>query len=72
MAANGLAFAGSPRTVAAALRAQLQEVGSNYLVGQFVFGDMSLAESTRSIDLFTSQVMPELVDARQPSFAAQN
>ena len=43
-----------------ALHAQLQAVGSNYLVGQFVFGDMSLAESTKSIDLFASSVMPEL------------
>lgn len=61
MAALGLAFAGSPRAVAEALRAQLQAVGANYLVGQFVFGDMSLAESTESIELFASRVMPELV-----------
>jgi alkanesulfonate monooxygenase SsuD/methylene tetrahydromethanopterin reductase-like flavin-dependent oxidoreductase (luciferase family) len=61
MAANGLAFAGSPRTVAAALQAQLAAVGANYLVGQFVFGDMSLAESIRSIELFTAKVIPELV-----------
>ncbi|HEV8016235.1 MAG TPA: LLM class flavin-dependent oxidoreductase [Stellaceae bacterium] len=60
MAAKGLAFAGSPRTVAQALRAQLTAVGANYLVGQFVFGDMSLAESTRSIELFAAEVMPEL------------
>src|SRR5262249_21907018 len=61
MAALGLAFAGSPSTVTQALSAQLQAVGSNYLVGQFVFGDMSLAEGTKSIDLFTSAVMPELL-----------
>jgi alkanesulfonate monooxygenase SsuD/methylene tetrahydromethanopterin reductase-like flavin-dependent oxidoreductase (luciferase family) len=61
MAANGLAFAGSPGTVAAALHAQLSAVGANYLVGQFVFGDMSLAESMKSIELFTTKVMPELV-----------
>ena len=61
MAANGLAFAGSPSAVAEALHAQLQAVGANYLVGQFVFGDMTLAESTKSIELFTSRVMPELV-----------
>jgi hypothetical protein len=36
-------------------------VGANYLVGQFVFGDMSLAESMKSIELFTTKVMPELV-----------
>ncbi len=61
MAANGLAFAGSPGTVADALLDQLRMVGANYLVGQFVFGDMSLAESTKSIALFASAVMPQLV-----------
>jgi len=63
MAAAGLAFAGSPGSIAQALHAQLQTVGSNYLVGQFVFGDMSLAESTKSIELFATRVMPELVGA---------
>jgi alkanesulfonate monooxygenase SsuD/methylene tetrahydromethanopterin reductase-like flavin-dependent oxidoreductase (luciferase family) len=70
MAALGLAFAGSPRAVAEALDAQLQAVGANYLVGQFVFGDMTLAESTKSIELFTSKVMPELVyEQRKPVLA---
>jgi alkanesulfonate monooxygenase SsuD/methylene tetrahydromethanopterin reductase-like flavin-dependent oxidoreductase (luciferase family) len=63
MAANGLAFAGSPRTLTKALSAQLQAIGSNYLVGQFVFGDMSVAESMKSIGLFASAVMPNLVKA---------
>lgn len=61
MASVGLAFAGSPETVTAALSSQLRAVGANYLVGQFVFGDMTFDESTRSIGLFTSKVMPELV-----------
>ena len=65
MAANGLAFAGSPRTLTQALSDQLQAVGSNYLVGQFVFGDMSLAESTQSIALFASAVMPGLIQAHR-------
>lgn len=60
MAANGLAFAGSPRSVAKALAQQIEATGINYLVGQFVFGDMSLAESTASIGLFASEVMPKL------------
>jgi alkanesulfonate monooxygenase SsuD/methylene tetrahydromethanopterin reductase-like flavin-dependent oxidoreductase (luciferase family) len=64
MAANGLAFAGSPRAVAEALSLQLQAVGANYLVGQLVFGDMSPAESARSIELFASKIMPALVHAR--------
>ena len=31
---------------------QIGGTGSNYLVGQFVFGDLSLAEALRSIELF--------------------
>jgi alkanesulfonate monooxygenase SsuD/methylene tetrahydromethanopterin reductase-like flavin-dependent oxidoreductase (luciferase family) len=63
MAASGLAFAGSPVTLTQVLSAQLQAIGSNYLVGQFVFGDMSLQESAKSIELFASRVMPTLVHA---------
>jgi alkanesulfonate monooxygenase SsuD/methylene tetrahydromethanopterin reductase-like flavin-dependent oxidoreductase (luciferase family) len=63
MQASGLAFAGAPATVSRALRAQLELVDANYLVGQFVFGDMSLAESIKSVTLFGEQVMPELVKA---------
>jgi alkanesulfonate monooxygenase SsuD/methylene tetrahydromethanopterin reductase-like flavin-dependent oxidoreductase (luciferase family) len=70
MAANGLAFAGSPRTLTQALSAQLHTVGSNYLVGQFVFGDMTLAESTKSIGLFASEVVPGLVRAHRPTQTA--
>jgi hypothetical protein len=39
-------------------------VGANYLVSQLVFGDMTLEESTRSIGLFASHVMPVLRGAR--------
>jgi alkanesulfonate monooxygenase SsuD/methylene tetrahydromethanopterin reductase-like flavin-dependent oxidoreductase (luciferase family) len=61
MEANGLACAGSPGTVAAALDTQLKETGANYLVGQFVFGDMPLADAMKSIALFAAEVMPKLV-----------
>jgi alkanesulfonate monooxygenase SsuD/methylene tetrahydromethanopterin reductase-like flavin-dependent oxidoreductase (luciferase family) len=60
MQASGLAFAGAPATVANTLRAQLELVDANYLVGQFVFGDMSLEESLKSVALFAERVMPEL------------
>ena len=63
MQASGLAFAGAPATVAKALRSQLELVDANYLVGQFVFGDMSLAESLKSVALFGENVMPELAKA---------
>ena len=58
----GQGVAGSPATVAAVLRAQLDGTGSNYCVGQFAFGDLSLAETLRSIELFAHEVMPQLAE----------
>lgn len=60
MAALGLAFAGSPKTLIAAIGDQLRLTGANYLVGQFVFGDMTVTESKESIGLFGSEVMAAL------------
>ncbi|HEY3302764.1 MAG TPA: LLM class flavin-dependent oxidoreductase [Candidatus Binatia bacterium] len=56
----GQGIAGGPETVRAFLQSQLAESGANYLVGQFAFGDLSLEESLRSVDLFTRHVMPAL------------
>jgi alkanesulfonate monooxygenase SsuD/methylene tetrahydromethanopterin reductase-like flavin-dependent oxidoreductase (luciferase family) len=56
--ARGQGIAGAPATVAAFLKAQLAETGCNYVVGQFAFGDLTLAETLRSIELFASEVMP--------------
>ena len=60
LAKVGQGVAGSPRTVTAFLRAQHAATGSNYCVGQFAFGDLSLAETQRSIALFAREVMPQL------------
>ena len=56
----GQGVAGSPRTVTAFLREQHEATGSNYCVGQFAFGDLTLAETLRSIELFAHEVMPKL------------
>ncbi len=56
----GLAVAGTPATVREALARLIAEAGVNYLVCRFAFGDMALAESLRSLELFAQQVMPEL------------
>jgi alkanesulfonate monooxygenase SsuD/methylene tetrahydromethanopterin reductase-like flavin-dependent oxidoreductase (luciferase family) len=56
----GQGIAGSPATVTAFLDAQMAQTNTNYLVGQFAFGDISLAESLRSLELFASHVMPRL------------
>jgi alkanesulfonate monooxygenase SsuD/methylene tetrahydromethanopterin reductase-like flavin-dependent oxidoreductase (luciferase family) len=60
LAAVGQGIAGAPATVTAALGKQIELTGSNYLVGQFVFGDLSLDEAMGSIALFARQVMPQL------------
>jgi len=56
----GQGIAGNPERVAQALRAQIEATGSNYLVGQFAFGSLTLAEALTSIELFARRVMPEL------------
>ena len=56
----GHATAGDPEDVTKFLQAQIHESAVNYLVGQFAFGDLSLAESLRSVELFRKHVMPKL------------
>jgi alkanesulfonate monooxygenase SsuD/methylene tetrahydromethanopterin reductase-like flavin-dependent oxidoreductase (luciferase family) len=56
----GQGVAGSPETVTAFLREQMGATRANYCVGQFAFGDLTLAETLSSIDLFVRHVMPAL------------
>jgi alkanesulfonate monooxygenase SsuD/methylene tetrahydromethanopterin reductase-like flavin-dependent oxidoreductase (luciferase family) len=60
LAEVGQGIAGSPDTVTRFLQEQIKQTGSNYLVGQFAFGDMSCAEAIHSIELFARRVMPAL------------
>jgi alkanesulfonate monooxygenase SsuD/methylene tetrahydromethanopterin reductase-like flavin-dependent oxidoreductase (luciferase family) len=57
---HGQGVAGSPATVTEFLSSQLRETGCNYVVGQFAFGDLGLAECLQSIELFVNEVMPKL------------
>ena len=57
----GQAVAGSPDRVRKLLQAELDRSAANYLVGQFAFGDLSLAEALRTVELFTKAVMPKLI-----------
>jgi alkanesulfonate monooxygenase SsuD/methylene tetrahydromethanopterin reductase-like flavin-dependent oxidoreductase (luciferase family) len=57
---QGQAVAGSPETVRAFLAAQVEDSKANYIVGQFCFGDLTLEEMLRSIELFGAQVKPAL------------
>jgi alkanesulfonate monooxygenase SsuD/methylene tetrahydromethanopterin reductase-like flavin-dependent oxidoreductase (luciferase family) len=62
---NGLAAVGTADEVRAILEEQLAESGANYLGCRFAFGDLTFAESMRSLDFFTSEVMPHLRAERQ-------
>lgn len=53
-------IAGSPRTVLAWLERHLEVTGANYVVGQHQFGDMTLAETLCSLELFAGEVIPAL------------
>jgi alkanesulfonate monooxygenase SsuD/methylene tetrahydromethanopterin reductase-like flavin-dependent oxidoreductase (luciferase family) len=57
---QGQAIAGSPETVRAFLAAQVKETGTNYIVGQFCFGDLKLDEMLHSVELFAAHVAPAL------------
>jgi alkanesulfonate monooxygenase SsuD/methylene tetrahydromethanopterin reductase-like flavin-dependent oxidoreductase (luciferase family) len=57
---GGRGIAGSPATVTRMIREQMEEAGTNYFVGQFAFGDLTLAEVSRTIALFVREVMPAL------------
>lgn len=56
----GQAVAGSPQTVYKFLQDQVDQSAANYLVGQFAFGDLSLAESLRTVELFKTEVVPNM------------
>lgn len=60
LAARGLGVAGSPETVTNFLKPQIADSGTNYVVGQMAFGDLSLGEMQRSVELFGRHVMPAL------------
>jgi alkanesulfonate monooxygenase SsuD/methylene tetrahydromethanopterin reductase-like flavin-dependent oxidoreductase (luciferase family) len=62
---QGQAIAGSPETVRKFLASQVEDTQANYVVGQFCFGDLTLAEMLRSIELFAIEVKPRLQMAFQ-------
>ena len=58
----GLAAVGSPETVRALLASEIKQSGVNYLLCRFAFGDLTLQESLRSVDLFAQHVMPHFTN----------
>jgi hypothetical protein len=60
--ASGQGVAGSPAKVRDYLMKEVETAGINYLVARLAFGDLSLEESMRSLDLFARHVMPALAE----------
>jgi alkanesulfonate monooxygenase SsuD/methylene tetrahydromethanopterin reductase-like flavin-dependent oxidoreductase (luciferase family) len=58
--ADGSAIAGSPKTVLAELERQVAELGINYLLTYLFLGNMTFRDATRSLNLFSTEVMPKL------------
>jgi alkanesulfonate monooxygenase SsuD/methylene tetrahydromethanopterin reductase-like flavin-dependent oxidoreductase (luciferase family) len=56
----GEAVAGTPEQARAFFQKQMEESTVTYLIGQFAFGDLSLDESLRSVELFSRYVMPAI------------
>jgi len=57
---QGQAIAGSPETVRKFLAEQVEDSKANYIVGQFCFGDLTLEDMLRSVELFATEVKPAL------------
>jgi alkanesulfonate monooxygenase SsuD/methylene tetrahydromethanopterin reductase-like flavin-dependent oxidoreductase (luciferase family) len=58
--ARGKGIAGTTDKVLRFLKARLGKTGANYCINRFAFGDLSLAESLRSVELFVRDVQPAL------------
>ena len=58
--ADGTVISGSPATVRAEIERQVKELGVNYLLTYLFLGTMSLADALRSLQLFSTEVMPHL------------
>jgi alkanesulfonate monooxygenase SsuD/methylene tetrahydromethanopterin reductase-like flavin-dependent oxidoreductase (luciferase family) len=60
--AIGNGVAGSPATVRKYIAAEQEATGINYFVSWLAFGDLTLDETLRSLDLFSRQVVPEFAN----------
>ena len=58
MIEEGTYIVGTPETALKALRAQADELGTNYILLYMMFGDLALPDAMRSLRLFKSEIMP--------------
>jgi alkanesulfonate monooxygenase SsuD/methylene tetrahydromethanopterin reductase-like flavin-dependent oxidoreductase (luciferase family) len=57
---RGIAIAGTPAHVRQEIERQIATSTANYFVCRLMFGEMTEAEASASIDLFTAEVMPHI------------
>jgi alkanesulfonate monooxygenase SsuD/methylene tetrahydromethanopterin reductase-like flavin-dependent oxidoreductase (luciferase family) len=60
MMKEGTVIAGSPSTVLAEIERQTDLLGTNYILGYMMFGNLTLEQAMRSLRLFNSEVMPKI------------
>ena len=60
---NQSLLVGSPSTVRDFVRRYAAETGANYYCGSFSWGDLTHAESSKSLRLFAQEVMPAIEPA---------
>ncbi len=58
--ADGTVISGNPETVRAEIERQVQELGVNYLLTYLFLGTMTLSDALRSLQLFSTEVMPRI------------
>ena len=56
-------FAGTPAGTREYIAEQAEEGGVNYVVCDLAFGDITLDEAMRSVELFAKEVMPAFAEA---------
>ncbi|MEX2036047.1 MAG: LLM class flavin-dependent oxidoreductase [Xanthobacteraceae bacterium] len=57
---EGSVIVGSPQTVREEIERHVSELGINYFLSYMFLGTMSLADALRSLQLFSTEVMPKL------------
>lgn len=57
---NEMVIAGSPETVRTEIARQAKLLGLNYLIAYLFFGTMALPDALRSLELFSTEMMPGL------------
>ena len=58
--ADGTVIAGTPEKVLIEIERQAAELGINYLLSYLFLGNMTFADASRSLALFSTEVMPHL------------